>query len=98
MALDPKGTVVEGQLGDLLVEFSRQGPARDLARVDDLPRQFVEGGGGVKGPLEVCRRRDGRVAIVDEGGAEGVRDVPVLAVGPDAHEQLDVIKRPATSL
>ena len=72
MVSDPEGPIIEGQLSDLLVEFSRQGPARDLARVDDLPRQFVEGGGGIKGPLEVCRRRDGRVAIVDEGGAEGV--------------------------
>ena len=56
MILDPEGPVVEGQLGDLLVEFSRQGPARNLARVGNLPRQLIEGGGGIKGPLEVCRR------------------------------------------
>ena len=98
MVLDPQGSVVEGQLGDLLMEFSRQGPTSNFARVDDLPRQLVKGGGGVKGALEVSRRGGGGVAVVDEGGAQGVRDVSVLAVTPDAQEQFDVVEGPATPL
>ena len=40
----------------------------------------------------------GGVAVVDKSDTEGPRDVAVLSVGPDAHEEFDVVETPRAAL
>ena len=79
------------ELGDLLVEFLGKGPARHLARVDELPGEPVELGRLVKGGLEVVGSLSSRVAIVNKRGTKRAGDVAMLSFGPDAHQELDVV-------
>ena len=79
------------ELGDLLVELLGKGPARHLARVDELPGEPVELGRLVEGGLEVVGSLSSRVAIVNKRGTKRAGDVAMLSFGPDAHQELDVV-------
>ena len=80
--------------GDLLPQVFTNSPSHHLAGVNLVAGEAVEADGLVEGEAELGRCGGRRIAIVNEGGANGPRDVPVLAVGPYAHQKFDVIERP----
>ena len=48
--------------------------------------------------FEVVGGVRGRVAVINESNIEGPGDVAVLSVGPDAHEEFDVVETPRAAL
>ena len=88
----------EKGLADLVPERLAEGPAGDFARVDFLPGHVVEELGLREAGLELVRGGGGSVAVVHEGDAVGPGDMSVLSVGPDTHEEFDVIKTPRAPL
>ena len=86
------------ELGDLLMEFMRKGPTRHLARVDELPRETVKLGRLIQGGLEVVCGVSGGIAVVNKSSTQGSGNMAVLSFGPDAHQELYVVKGPRAAL
>ena len=86
------------ELSNLLVQFVGKRPACHLAGVDKLTREPVKFGRFIKGGLEVVGSVCSRVAVVNERGAERAGDMAMLSLGPDAHQELDVVQGPGTAL
>ena len=86
------------KLSNLLVKFVGERPSCHLARVDKLPRELIEFGSFIEGGLQVVRSVCGGVAVIDKRGAEGAGNMAVLSLGPDAHQELDVVQGPGTTL
>ena len=86
------------ELSDLLVEFVGQRPACHLSGVDKLTREPVKFGRFIEGGLKVVGSVRSRVTVVNERGAEGAGDMAMLPLGPDAHQELDVVQGPGATL
>ena len=76
------------------IQVIADGPACDLSWVDALPREVVEARSLLEREAQILRGVNDGAAVVHEGRAQRPRDDAMLAVGPHAHEEFDVVNRP----